>query len=100
MAKLRLDPERLTVETFRPEAAAGEGGTVAAHQGRETFTCPPYTANLADPTCDPAVCGGGSGNCGTWAVTCQGTTCNGAVTCGTCQITCNPTVDDGRCCAF
>lgn len=98
MPKLRLDPEQITVESFRPETGAADGGTVAGHQGRETFTCPPPTA----ATCDPAVCGGGtgncSGNCGTWDPTCAGTTCNGNVTCGSCQITCNPTVNLGRCC--
>lgn len=94
MRKLTLDLDAVQVESFATQDAHAGRGTVDARQGRETFTCPPATANTCFGTC-------GCGSAQT-CVTCVDYTCAGtcvAPTCGTCMLTCNVATGPERCCA-
>jgi hypothetical protein len=62
MRKLKLDPEKLEVDTFAPVAPKeGEKGTVRGHI---SDYCPSaYGCTLVGhPTCSPDLCGGGETN--------------------------------------
>lgn len=71
MAKLKLELEELTVETFGTEDTAREGGTVFGHTGDQCISW-----DTCEETCEDMGCGGG--NSGGW--TCDGSTC--AYSCG------------------
>ena len=57
--KLKLDVDRLEVETFKTAQSPAGGGTVRGHGYTEGYTCQPCTdwmscPNTCDVTCSPA----------------------------------------------
>ena len=66
MRKMKLELDKLEVESFAPSREAKEGGTVHAHSAWDTCVAPCHSRNgpgwSCDPTCaqtcgQPATCG-------------------------------------------
>jgi hypothetical protein len=79
MNKLKLNWDELVVESFETAAQPQARGTVRGHLSAFKDTCLTETDELSCPgTCEPATCdgncgGGGTGNCGTYEITCEPT---------------------------
>jgi hypothetical protein len=87
MKKLRLELDRLRVETFELAAPGAASGTVAGHDSATGPEEPDTIVSTCDcpPTAGQATCG--NPTCA-WTCTCPGT----SVTCG--EYTCNHTCPD------
>lgn len=85
MKKLKLEPETLRVETFEPERASGERGTVRGHASSAPYACQFMCFSGVTACMTQCNCPSNNALCRN-ADTC---TCSTAATCPTDENTCN-----------